>query len=170
MESICRNRSTWSVAGGRTSWGTRVAAQSSSKRLIFFFESSASVKTKSASSKPTQELKGNQSVCDGTAGGSGVASAVRNSPSLLHRVAIGVQESSSVSQGNAVRNVRTSKKRVVVLMILGNGNIKPWVVFVDSVVMTLEATSISEPAVALGTRNHWNSERNSRVSDGICSG
>jgi len=48
------------------------------------------------------------------------------------------------------------------------GNIESGVVFVDGIVVTLEATTAFKPTVALGTWDHWSSEGNSRVSDGIC--
>jgi len=47
--------------GAESLWGTSVAAQSSRMWLIFFCESSASVNRKSASSKPTRDVKGDQS-------------------------------------------------------------------------------------------------------------
>jgi len=55
--------------------------------------------------------------------------------------------------------MRTGEKRVTIPTIFSNGNIKPWVVFVDSIVVTLETAPTLEPTVALGTRNHWDSER-----------
>jgi hypothetical protein len=89
--------------GGGTPQGTSVAAQSSSRRFVFFFDSSASAKAKSASSKPTRELKGDQSVAGGAVGDNGGASKMRNSPCSLHRLAIGP----GISQrgGGAVRHV-----------------------------------------------------------------
>ena len=90
--------------GGTRPWGTRVAAQSSSRWFTFFFDNSASVKVKSASSKPVRELKGNQSVSDRATGGASGASEVRNSPCSLHRSAI-ENTRTHVSHGEVCENV-----------------------------------------------------------------
>lgn len=56
----------------------------------------------------------------------------------------------------------------MILPKLSHWNIKSRVVSVDSIIVTLEATAIPEPAITLGTRDHWNSGGNLRLSDGIC--
>jgi len=56
---------------------------------------------------------------------------------------------------------------MMILLKFSNWDVKPWMVFMDSVIMTLKATSVSEPVVAFSTWNHGYSEGNSRVGDSI---
>ena len=95
-ELICRRRSTWSCIGGGMLRWIRVAVQSSSKRSVFFFNSSASVKMKFASLNPMRDSKGNQSVVGNTSGDGGGMSEVINSPCSLHRWATGVRSLVSI--------------------------------------------------------------------------
>jgi hypothetical protein len=85
MASICRWRSRWLVMGGESSWGTSVAAHSSRSLSVFLRESSASVNTNSASSKPARDVKGDQSLFALMVGTSGGASGGMGSPYLSQR-------------------------------------------------------------------------------------
>jgi len=71
--------------GGESLWGTSVAAHSSRMWLIFLCESSASVKRKSASSKPAREVKGVQSSSAFRVGNSGGVFGGTNMPFLSQR-------------------------------------------------------------------------------------
>lgn len=49
-----------------------------------------------------------------------------------------------------------------------NRDIEAWVIVVDSVEVTFEATAVSEPAITLSTGDHGVGEGSLEVGDGIC--
>ena len=85
MLSIWAWRSWWSVIGGTSLWGMRVADQMLRRWSTSRCDSSAFLKRRSASSNPAQELKGDQSSSDFSGGGMGGIPGERNTPSLSHR-------------------------------------------------------------------------------------
>ena len=100
------------------------------------------------------ELKGNQSVAARAVSDAGGSSLVRNSPRSSHCFAV------RMSRQLALRfpsHQRTGKKRVVFPPKLSNRDVKPWIVFMDCVVMAFEATCAPEVAVALHAQDHGHS-------------
>ena len=131
-----------------------MAVQSSSKRLVFFFDISALVKMKSASSNPTRDSKGNQSVVGNASGDSSGASEGRNSPRSLHRLATGAREYFVSADQNVGGSAQTSEKWMMFSLEFSDWDVKARMVSMDGVVMPFKATTVSEPAVTPSTGNH----------------